>query len=98
MVGPTGLSDANRLGYPHRGLPEGAPHAIFHRVSFINNNEGHTMSAYTARTVPTQFVGANGIRFAYRRWGKQGGCHWSSTGPDILHGRRTLVHLNWEAL
>jgi hypothetical protein len=42
-------------------------------VSFINNNEGHTMSAYTARTVPTQFVGANGIRFAYRRWGKQGG-------------------------
>ena len=25
MVGPTGLSDANRLGYTHRGLPEGAP-------------------------------------------------------------------------
>jgi hypothetical protein len=73
MVGPTGLSDANRLGYTHRGLPEGALHVIFHRVSFINNNEGHTMSAYTARTVPTQFVGANGIRFAYRRWGKQGG-------------------------
>jgi hypothetical protein len=73
MVGPTGLSDANRLGYTHRGLPEGAPHAIFHQVSFINNYEGHTMSSYTARTVPTQFVGANGIRFAYRRWGKQGG-------------------------
>src|SRR6202030_1616335 len=31
------------------------------------------MSAYTATTVPTQFVEANGIRFAYRRWGKQGG-------------------------
>ena len=31
------------------------------------------MSTYTARTVPTQFVGANGIRFAYRRWGKQSG-------------------------
>jgi pimeloyl-ACP methyl ester carboxylesterase len=35
------------------------------------------MSAYTtetflATTVPTQFVEANGIRFAYRRWGKQG--------------------------
>ena len=25
-----------------------------------------------ATTVPTQFVEANGIRFAYRRWGKQG--------------------------
>jgi pimeloyl-ACP methyl ester carboxylesterase len=30
------------------------------------------MSTYTALTVPTQFVEANGIRFAYRRWGKQG--------------------------
>jgi pimeloyl-ACP methyl ester carboxylesterase len=27
---------------------------------------------YTAITVPTQFVEANGIRFAYRRWGKKG--------------------------
>jgi pimeloyl-ACP methyl ester carboxylesterase len=31
------------------------------------------MSTYTARTVPTQFALANGIRFAYRRWGKRGG-------------------------
>jgi hypothetical protein len=30
------------------------------------------MSTYTALTVPTQFVEANGIRFAYRRWIKQG--------------------------
>src|SRR2546426_5387599 len=29
------------------------------------------MSTYTATTVPTQFVEANGIRFAYRRWGKR---------------------------
>ena len=27
---------------------------------------------YSATTVPTQFAEANGIRFAYRRWGKQG--------------------------
>jgi pimeloyl-ACP methyl ester carboxylesterase len=27
---------------------------------------------YTAITVATQFVEANGIRFAYRRWGKKG--------------------------
>ena len=31
------------------------------------------MKTYTAITVPTQFVEANGIRFAYRRWGKPGG-------------------------
>jgi pimeloyl-ACP methyl ester carboxylesterase len=32
-----------------------------------------TMSTYTALTVPTQFVEANGIRFAYRRFGKKNG-------------------------
>jgi pimeloyl-ACP methyl ester carboxylesterase len=31
------------------------------------------VSAYTAVTVPTQFVEANGIRFAYRRFGKANG-------------------------
>src|SRR5438128_6930185 len=31
------------------------------------------MNTYTATTVPTQFVEANGIRFAYRRWGKRSG-------------------------
>src|SRR5882762_3224904 len=31
------------------------------------------MSTYTATTVPTQFVEANGIRFAYRRWGTRSG-------------------------
>src|SRR6202165_503001 len=31
------------------------------------------MSNYTHQTVPTQFVEANGIRFAYRRFGKAGG-------------------------
>jgi len=39
----------------------------------LNKEEGHTMSTYTALTVPTQFVEANGIRFAYRRFGNQGG-------------------------
>ncbi|HEX4228515.1 MAG TPA: alpha/beta hydrolase [Bryobacteraceae bacterium] len=29
------------------------------------------MNTYTATTVPTQFVEANGIRFAYRRWGER---------------------------
>ncbi len=31
------------------------------------------MTAYTHQTAPTQFVEANGIRFAYRRFGKAGG-------------------------
>jgi pimeloyl-ACP methyl ester carboxylesterase len=31
------------------------------------------MSKHTALTVPTRFVEADGIRFAYRRWGKPGG-------------------------
>jgi pimeloyl-ACP methyl ester carboxylesterase len=31
------------------------------------------MSNYTHQTAPTQFVEANGIRFAYRRFGKPGG-------------------------
>jgi pimeloyl-ACP methyl ester carboxylesterase len=31
------------------------------------------MSPHTAVTAPTQFVEANGIRFAYRRWGKRSG-------------------------
>src|SRR6266566_6493753 len=31
------------------------------------------MSNYTHQTAPTQFVEANGIRFAYRRFGKTGG-------------------------
>ena len=31
------------------------------------------MGTYAATTVPTQFVEAKGIRFAYRRWGKRSG-------------------------
>src|SRR4030088_3409357 len=31
------------------------------------------MNNYTHQTAPTQFVKANGIRFAYRRFGKAGG-------------------------
>ena len=31
------------------------------------------MSTYTAVPAPTQFVEANGIRFACRRWGKRSG-------------------------
>lgn len=48
------------------------------------------MSTYTARTVPTQFVEANGIRFAYRRWGKQGAL------PLIINQHFTGNLDNWD--
>jgi pimeloyl-ACP methyl ester carboxylesterase len=32
------------------------------------------MSTYTALTVPTRSVEVDNVRFAYRRWGKPGGC------------------------
>jgi len=46
------------------------------------------MTAYTHDTVPTQFVEANGIRFAYRRFGRTGGF------PIVmnLHFRGTMDH------
>jgi pimeloyl-ACP methyl ester carboxylesterase len=46
---------------------------VQHQGNRISNQKEHDMKTYTAITVPTQFVEANGIRFAYRRWGKPGG-------------------------
>src|SRR6202165_4432457 len=37
------------------------------------NNEGATVMTHAHQTAPTRFVEANGIRFAYRRFGKAGG-------------------------
>ena len=48
------------------------------------------MSTYTATTVPTQFVDANGIRFAYRRWGKQSGL------PLVFNQHLTGNLDNWD--
>jgi pimeloyl-ACP methyl ester carboxylesterase len=46
------------------------------------------MTTYTHDTVPTQFVEANGVRFAYRRFGKTGGT------PIVMniHFRGTMDH------
>lgn len=46
------------------------------------------MTTYTHDTVPTQYVEANGIRFAYRRFGRTGGV------PIVLniHFRGTMDH------
>src|ERR1700686_117566 len=37
------------------------------------SNKGATIMIHTHQTAPTQLVEANGIRFAYRRFGKAGG-------------------------
>jgi pimeloyl-ACP methyl ester carboxylesterase len=48
------------------------------------------VSTYTALTVPTQFTLANGIRFAYRRWGKLG-------GPPLVFNQHFTGNLdNWD--
>jgi hypothetical protein len=46
------------------------------------------MTEHDHQTAPTHYVEANGIRFAYRRFGKSGGVRSSSTsifaGPWII--------------
>src|SRR5882762_3512357 len=62
------------------------------------------MSKYTHQTAPTQFVEANGIRFAYRRFGKAAGVplvfnqhylgtmdYWDPTVTDGLAGGREVI-------
>src|ERR1700692_1352388 len=39
----------------------------------VHKPNGLIMTTYTHQTAPTQFLEANGIRFAYRRFGKAGG-------------------------
>jgi pimeloyl-ACP methyl ester carboxylesterase len=62
---------------------------------------------HTHQTVPTQFVEANGIRFAYRRFGKSGGIplvfnqhftgtmdHWDPAVTDGLAATREVILFN----
>jgi len=62
------------------------------------------MTAHTHQTVPTQFVEANGIRFAYRRFGQQGGVplvfnmhfmgtmdHWDPAVTDGFARNREVI-------
>src|SRR6201995_5323305 len=65
------------------------------------------MTGHTHQTAPTQFVEANGIRFAYRRFGKTGGVplvfnqhfrgtmdHWDPAVTDGLAGNREVILFN----
>jgi hypothetical protein len=62
---------------------------------------------HTHQTAPTQFVEANGIRFAYRRFGKAGGAplvfnqhyigtmdYWDPTVTDGLARDREVILFN----
>jgi pimeloyl-ACP methyl ester carboxylesterase len=62
------------------------------------------MTTHTHQTVPTQFVEANGIRFAYRRFGKKGGVplvfnmhfmgtmdHWDPAVTDDFARNREVI-------
>jgi pimeloyl-ACP methyl ester carboxylesterase len=65
------------------------------------------MTEHTHQTAPTQFVETNGIRFAYRRFGKTGGVplvfnqhfrgtmdHWDPAVTDGLAGNREVILFN----
>ncbi|MDN7182696.1 alpha/beta hydrolase [Caballeronia sp. SEWSISQ10-4 2] len=65
------------------------------------------MTRFTHQTTPTQFVDANGIRFAYRRFGKTGGVplvfnihftgtmdHWDPAVTDGLAQDREVILFN----
>ena len=65
------------------------------------------MSAHTHQTAPTQFVEANGVRFAYRRFGKTGGVplvfnqhfmgtmdHWDPAVTDGFARKRDVILFN----
>jgi hypothetical protein len=53
------------------------------------------MTVHTHRTAPTRYVEANGIRFAYRRFGQNGGRNADKTGgvPLVfnMHFNGTMV-------
>src|ERR1700678_1547471 len=72
------------------------------------NNKGATIMIHAHQTAPTQFVEANGIRFAYRRFGKAGGVpivfnqhyigtmdYWDPTVTDgLAHDREVILFNN----
>src|SRR5246127_1686783 len=71
------------------------------------NNKGATIMIHTHQTAPTEFVEANGIRFAYRRFGKAGGVplvfnqhfmgtmdYWDPTVTDGLAKTREVILFN----
>src|SRR6202022_4374237 len=83
---------------------EGATIMIHSRPAMMHTRPEMT---HTHQTAPTQFVEANGIRFAYRRFGKSGGIplvfnqhftgtmdHWDPLVTDGLAATREVILFN----
>src|ERR1700692_2827200 len=83
---------------------EGATMIIHSRPAMMHTRPEMT---HTHQTAPTQFVEANGIRFAYRRFGKSGGIplvfnqhftgtmdHWDPLVTDGLAVTREVILFN----
>src|SRR5271155_307219 len=78
-----------------------------YRRGFQKNNKGASIMMHSHQTAPTQFVEANSIRFAYRRFGKTGGVplvfsqhyigtmdYWDPTVTDGLARDREVILFN----
>src|ERR1700674_1296213 len=87
---------------------EGATMIIHSRPAMMHTRPEMT---HTHQTAPTQFVEANGIRFAYRRFGKSGGIplvfnqhftgtmdHWDPLVTDGLAATREVILFNNAAI
>jgi len=74
------------------------------QMSEVKSNNGAAITTHSHHTAPTQFVEANGIRFAYRRFGKAGGVplvfnmhylgtmdYWDPTVTDGLARDREVI-------
>src|SRR6202165_5778185 len=83
---------------------EGATMIIHSRPALMH---ARRETAHTHQTAPTQFVEANGIRFAYRRFGQSGGVplgfnmhftgtmdHWDPLVTDGLAAKREVILFN----
>ena len=78
-----------------------------YRMGFQKNNKGASIMMHSHQTAPTQFVEANSIRFAYRRFGKTEGVplvlsqhyigtmdYWDPTVTDGLARDREVILFN----
>src|SRR6267378_6594770 len=78
-----------------------------YRMGFQKSNKGASIMMHSHQTAPTQFVEANSIRFAYRRFGKTGGVplvfsqhyigtmdYWDPTVTDGLARDREVILFN----
>src|ERR1700694_3722903 len=78
-----------------------------YRMGVQINNKGASIMMHSHQTAPTRFVEANGIRFAYRRFGRTGGVpivfnqhyigtmdYWDPTVTDGLARDREVILFN----